>query len=131
MIHTPPAIVLVDDDKFLLDMYSMKFEKDGFTVQSYLSVKEALLALRAGFSADAIIFDLTMPGEDGYLLLQALQSEKLGEGAKKIALTNQSTDAERAKAMELGADDFLIKATMIPSEVVAKIRAILGIVTTS
>lgn len=131
MIHTPPTIVLVDDDKFLLDMYSMKFEKDGFTVQSYLSVKEALLALRAGFSADAIIFDLTMPGEDGYLLLQALQSEKLGEGAKKIALTNQSTDAERAKAMELGADDFLIKATMIPSEVVAKIRAILGIVTTS
>lgn len=127
MTHTPPTIVLVDDDKFLLDMYAMKFAKDGFTVEACLSVKDALAKLRAGFVADAIVFDLTMPGEDGYSLLQTLSSERLGEGAKKIALTNQSTDEERRKALELGADDFLIKATMIPSEVVAKIRSILAI----
>lgn len=131
MIHTPPTIVLVDDDKFLLDMYAMKFVKDGFTVEACLSVKDALEKLRAGFAADAIVFDLTMPGEDGYSLLQTLESEHLGEGAKKIALTNQSTDEERRKAMELGADDFLIKATMIPSEVVAKIRSILSLPATS
>lgn len=131
MMHTPPTIVLVDDDKFLLDMYAMKFTQSGFVVHASLSVKDALAALRAGFDADAIVFDLTMPEEDGYALLQTLASEHLGDGAKKIALSNQSTDEERRKAIELGADDFLIKATMIPSEVVAKIRLILNLPATS
>lgn len=128
MMHTPPTIVLVDDDKFLLDMYAMKFTQSGFVVHASPSVKDALATLRAGFDADAIVFDLTMPEEDGYAFLQTLASEQLGVGAKKIALSNQSTDEERRKAIELGADDFLIKATMIPSEVVARIRSILGIV---
>jgi DNA-binding response OmpR family regulator len=127
MVHTPPQVLLVDDDKFLLDMYSMKFVKEGFNVQACLSVQSALEALRGGFQADAILFDLTMPEHDGYSLLTSLAEQKLGTSAKKIALTKQSTDAEKAKATELGADDFLVKATMIPSEVVAKVRAILGI----
>jgi DNA-binding response OmpR family regulator len=127
MTHTPPNILLVDDDKFLLDMYAMKFTKDGFNVHASLSVKEAVDTLKAGFAADAVVFDLTLPGEDGYALLEHLRDEKLAVGAKKIALTNQSTDDEKAKAMELGADDYYVKATMIPSEVVAKIRAALGI----
>ncbi len=127
MTHTPPTILLVDDDKFLLDMYAMKFSKGGFEVHACLSVKEALDVLKHGFDADAIVFDLTMPEMDGYALLQALRDQKLGAGAKKIVLSNQATDAEKAKAMELGAEEFLVKATMIPSEVVAKVSTILGV----
>ena len=124
--HTPPTVLLVDDDKFLLDMYSMKFTKEGFTVQSCLSVNDAIDALRGGFVADAVLFDITMPERDGYALLLALRDEHLAAGAKKIALTNQATDLEKAKASELGADEFLVKASMIPSEVVAKVRSLLG-----
>ncbi len=127
MTHTPPTILLVDDDKFLLDMYAMKFSKSGFEVHACLSVKDALETLKHGFAADAIVFDLTMPEMDGYALLQALHDEKLGEGAKKIVLSNQATDAEKAKATELGAEEFLVKATMIPSEVVEKVSAIIGV----
>jgi DNA-binding response OmpR family regulator len=122
----PQNIMLVDDDKFLLDMYSMKFVKEGFSVQACLSVNQAIEALHGGFIPDAILFDLTMPERDGYSFLTSLREEHLAEHAKKIALTNQSTDAEKAKAMELGADDFIVKATMIPSEVVAKVRSMLG-----
>lgn len=115
-------ILLVDDDKFLLDMYSMKFEQEGFTVQAALSARDGIDVLRHGFAPDAILFDLTMPEVDGYEFLKTIEAEKLADKAVKIALTNQSTDAEKQKAIEFGADDFLVKATMIPSEVVATLK---------
>lgn len=111
-------IMLVDDDKFLLGMYSTKFAASGFLAQACLSAKEALEALRGGFSPSAILFDITMPEMDGFTFLQALSSEKLAEHALKIALTNQSDDAEKAKATELGAALYVVKASVIPSEVV-------------
>ena len=122
---TSPAsqsVVLVDDDNFLLQMYAMKFTKEGFTVNAFHSSDDALEALRKGLSAQAIVFDLTMPGHDGYAFLEMMAAEKLGEGATKIALSNQSSDAEKAKAIELGADLFIVKASMIPSEVVNMVR---------
>lgn len=118
-------ILLVDDDKFLLDMYAMKFTQQGFTVMSALSASDALSDLKQGFAADVILFDLIMPECDGFQFLEKLRAEKLGEKALKIALTNQSTDAEKAKAHELGADHFIVKATMIPSEVVNTVRSVL------
>lgn len=111
-------VLLVDDDKFLLDMYAMKFKQHGFNVQTSLSGKDALTLLRGGFAADAVLFDLIMPECDGYTFLQSVEDEKLAPKAVKIALTNQSTDAEKEKIKQLGADMFIVKAMMIPSEVV-------------
>lgn len=111
-------ILLLDDDKFLIQMYSMKFVQAGYTVQACLSVNDALTILKGGFAADAVVFDVTMPERDGLSFLQTLRDEKIASGAKLIALTNQSDDAEREKAIELGAHRYIIKASTIPSEVV-------------
>ena len=101
-------ILLVDDDKFLVDMYSVKFTSSGYQVQACLSAHDALEALRGGFSE-----------QDGFSFLQAVANERLAPSAILIALTNQSDDSERAKAEELGADRYIVKASMIPSEVVS------------
>jgi DNA-binding NarL/FixJ family response regulator len=55
-----------------------------------------------------------------------LHKENLAPHAKKIALTNQQSEAEQAKAKELGCDEYIIKATMIPSEVVATVRDVIA-----
>jgi CheY-like chemotaxis protein len=112
------SVLLLDDDKFLLDMYSMKFSQQGYSVHASLSAHDALETLTSGFPADAILFDLVMPEHDGFSFLQDLRSRKLAPGAVLIALTNQSQDADMKKAKELGADNFIVKASMIPSEVV-------------
>lgn len=114
----PPSILLLDDDKFLLDMYAMKFTQQGYVVQTSLSATEALETLRQGFDADAVVFDLTIPEMDGFTFLQTLTREHIAERAKKIILSNQSTDEERQKGKELGADLYIVKANVIPSEVV-------------
>lgn len=126
MSETPAkkgAILLVDDDKFLLDMYGMKFSQNGYTVETCLSAKQALGILRGGYKPEVILFDLTMPELDGFAFLKALSDEHLAEGVIKIALTNQSDDAEKIKAAELGASGYIVKASMIPSEVVNTVNA--------
>ena len=111
-------VLLVDDDKFLIDMYSIKLTAGNYHVQACLSVADALAALRDGFRADAIVFDILMPEQDGFAFLQALSKEGLAKGAALIALTNQSDDSEKTKVEGLGVDRYIIKANMIPSEVV-------------
>lgn len=113
-----PRVLLVDDDKFLLDMYTMKFTQQGFDIHACLSARNALDVLRGGFIPEVILFDIIMPQHDGYSFLQSLRDEKLAPSALRIALTNQSDDEEQKHAKELGADRFLVKASMIPSEVV-------------
>jgi CheY-like chemotaxis protein len=66
-----------------------------------------------------------MPECDGFTFMQTVRDEKLAPDALKFALSNQSTDAEQEKVRSLGADRFIVKATMIPSEVVNTVDAAL------
>jgi CheY-like chemotaxis protein len=119
--QTKGNVLLVDDDKFLLDMYSVKFTQQGYNVHAAPSVKAAIEALKGGFAADAAVFDLVMPQENGFALLEQIRAEKLIPHAALIALSNQSDEAEKKRAEELGATRYIIKASMIPSEVVSAV----------
>ena len=121
MQGTKGKVLLVDDDKFLLDMYCMKFSQSGYNVFGAPSVSAAIEAIRGGYVPDAIIFDIVMPEETGFSLLERLKEEQLVPGMLKVALTNQDDVEEKKRAQSLGADVYLLKATMIPSEVVAKV----------
>jgi len=119
-------IFLVDDDQFLLNMYTIKFTNSGFEVESATTGQAALQKLRDGFSPDAVLFDIVMPSMDGLELLSHVKEEKLATGARFIALTNQgqTTDIERAQA--LGVSGYIVKASTIPSEMVEEVRHILA-----
>ncbi len=113
------SVLLVDDDKFLVDIYGMKFTKAGFQVQTCVSVKEAVEALRKGFRPDAVVFDVLMPENDGFAFLHQIAAEKLAPQATLVVLSNQSDLSDEQKAKELGADCYIVKASKIPAEVVA------------
>lgn len=119
------TILIIDDDKFLVDMYSLKFREQNFNVEVSLGGEDALKKLREGFSADAILLDLVMPGVDGFDFLEAVQKENLAQGATIIILSNQGQDPEIDRAKSLGAHDYIVKASAIPSEVLDKVLAIL------
>ncbi len=116
------TVLLLDDDKFLLDMYIAKFTAAGFVVEACLSSTIALTTLRSGLEPTVILFDITMPELDGLSFLRTLSSEKLAPNALKIALSNQDNEAEKTEALKLGAARYIIKASMIPSEVVTAVE---------
>ena len=115
-------ILIIDDDKFLLDMYVLKFKKAGLAIESSASSKLALEKLRSGEEFDIILLDIIMPGMDGLELLKIIRDENLAKNSVMIMLTNQPDDFEKAKTF--GIDGYIIKATTVPSEVVDQVLLI-------
>lgn len=112
------SILIVDDDKFLLDMYRKKFVSEGCSVEVAVGSEEALNMLRGGSNPDILILDIIMPGMDGIELLETIRTEKLVPSAAVIMLTNESNREKIEKAKSLGIKGFIVKAMSIPSEVV-------------
>lgn len=111
-------ILIVDDDKFLLDMYALKFANSDFEADTANGSPDALKKLRGGADPDVLILDIIMPHMDGLELLSIVRKENLAPRATVIMLTNQSQPADIEKAKELKADGYIVKASTIPSEVV-------------
>jgi len=118
--------LIIDDDKFLLDMYAIKFGQSGFEVLACLGAEDALEKIRGGFLPDVILSDILMPSMDGFTFLERLRDERLAQGAKKIVLSNKGEKPDIDKAVSLGAHGYIIKANVLPSEVVEKTRRILS-----
>lgn len=118
------SILIVDDDRFLLDMYSLKFKESGCTIAAEPDSLKALQTLRDGLSPDVILLDIIMPGMTGFDFLEAMRSEKLAPNARIIVLSNQGQEEDIKRAMDLGADGYIVKASAIPSEVLEKTLAI-------
>ena len=118
-------ILLIDDEKLLLNLYSIKFLKEGYDVFVCQSVDEGLDALRKGYKPDVILFDITMPEKNGYEFLEGVAQEHLAKHSLKIALTNEGQDAEKQRMGELGADAHILKGTTTPSSVVKMVTEML------
>jgi two-component system sensor histidine kinase ChiS len=124
MENKKPKVFIVDDDKFLLNMYSIKFSKNNFEVNSASSGAEVISKIKDGYVPDIILLDIVMPGMDGFEILENLRKDKLAEQASVIMLTNQGQLSDIEKAQKFGIDGYIIKATTIPSEVVEEVTRI-------
>lgn len=113
-------LYLVDDDRFLLDMYAVKFKAANHEVTAFSSGEEVLVALREQPAPDALLLDIVMPGVDGFEVLEAIKKEGLATTSKLIVLSNQGQESDIDRAKALGAHGYIIKASAIPSEVYAE-----------
>ena len=121
------TVLIVDDDKFLLDMYRKKFEQDGTPVEVSTGSEDVLVKLRGGAKPDILVLDVIMPGMDGLELLETIRKEKLIPDSIVIMLTNESDSDKIKQAVSLGVKGYIVKATSIPTEVVEKVWEIVGL----
>ncbi len=122
---TPPRkVLLVDDDQFLLDMYAMKFTKAGYEVKTADSTDVALRLVQGGYAPDVILSDIVMPGMDGLELVDTIRKANLIPQVVIIMLTNQGSSDDIGRAKQLHVDGYIVKATTIPSEVLAQVEKI-------
>ncbi len=122
----PYKILIVDDDKFLLNMYSIKFQKENFEVYTASDGKSALEQLEKGIVPDAIVLDIVMPIMDGLEMLENMRKQNLAKEATVLILSNQGQSTDIEKAKRLGIDGYIVKATTIPSEVVTEVLRMLA-----
>jgi len=123
-------ILIVDDDVFLLDMYSLKFKEAGFLVEVAQNGEDALKKIRdekdAQSAPKVILLDIVMPKMDGFETLRAIKKDKLAEGSILVALTNLGQKEDVEKGLKLGADDYIVKAHFTPTEVLNKVKELLA-----
>lgn len=118
-------LYLVDDDRFLLDMYAIKFKNAGHEVTAFQNGDEVLNALRKEPAPDAMLIDVVMPGMTGFEVVETMRRENIAPTTKVIILSNQGQDTDLDKAKELKTAGYIIKASAIPSEVYAETIAII------
>ncbi len=115
-----PHVLIVDDDADIRDGLVEVFERAGFSAAAAADVPAMERALDAK-SADLIVLDLMMPGEDGLSACKRLS----GKGRPPIIMLSAlGDDADRIVGLEIGADDYLAKPCN-PRELVARARAVL------
>ncbi len=119
-------IFIIDDDNFLLDVYTLKFSKAGFSVHTALSSKDALEELKGGFKPDIILLDIVMPDMDGFELMEKMKEGGIAVDAIKIILSNRGQPSDIARGQSLGAVGSIVKAESTPDEVINKVHEIIN-----
>jgi two-component system response regulator ChvI len=99
------TIVLVDDDRNLLNTIGDALEGEGFVVRRYDNSTEALEALKND-PADVAVLDVKMPGIDGYELLTLLRKDS---SLPVIFLTSKDEEVDEVLGLRMGADDYITK----------------------
>ncbi len=117
------TILVIDDEKDLIDLVSYNLEKEGFAVRSAFD-GEAGLASAKREVPDLLLVDLMMPGMDGLELCRRLRSDPLTASIPIIMLTAKSAESDRVVGLELGADDYVTKP-FSPRELAARVKAVL------
>ena len=117
-------ILLVDDDAFLRDMYATKFAESKFNVDAVDSGVSALRKLETTTDYDIILLDMIMPGMSGVELIKTIKEKFPKVQAKCIVLSNQGQDSDIDDATAAGAIGYIIKAEMIPSDVVKRVNTL-------
>lgn len=110
----------MDDDRETLDLLSLYLSEQGFAV-SCVEDGNAMDKWLADNTADLVVLDLMLPGEDGLSIARRLRSE---HNLPIIMISARGEDLDRIVGLEVGADDYLPKP-FNPRELLARIRAVL------
>ena len=106
MSDTPDLVLLVDDEKSILDVLSMGFKKAGIPVKTAINAEDAILQLES-FKFGAVVTDKNLPGKSGLDLLKVIR-ERYPHCAR-VVITGFVNTESVLEAMKLGADDYLLK----------------------
>jgi two-component system, OmpR family, alkaline phosphatase synthesis response regulator PhoP len=115
------TILLVDDERNILDLARMYLVRDGFNIETSTDGVDALEKIRRD-RPSLVVLDLMLPGMDGLEICRTLRGEN--NQVPIILLTARDEDVDKILGLELGADDYMTKP-FNPRELSARVKAIL------
>lgn len=117
-------VLIIEDDIVLSDMYTLKLKKAWFEVEQCINWLDWLTHIWE-FNPDIILLDIMMPTMNWFETLEAIKHQTSSR-SKIVMFTNIVDKDKIEKAMEVWADDYLIKANTNPSDVIDKINELLN-----
>jgi len=109
-------IAIIEDDEAISQMYRIKFEAEGYEVETAENGKLGLELCNA-MRPDIILLDLMMPIMTGEEMLARLRHTTWGKKTQVIILTNRGEQEIPPEVKQLGVDAIILKAAMTPRQV--------------
>jgi DNA-binding response OmpR family regulator len=119
-VNRTVSIVVVDDERPLVDLVARYLRREGYEVHAAYDGEEALEVIGA-LGPDVIVLDLMLPGIDG---LEVARRVREDADPYIVMLTARSDEVDRIVGLRVGADDYVTKP-FSPNELVARIQAML------
>ncbi len=117
-------ILLVDDEKDLVEMVKMRLEASGYEIIPAYDGQEALEKARSE-KPDLIILDIMLPKMDGYKVCRMLKFDEKYKKIPIIMFTARAQESDKETGEEVGADGYIIKP-FEPEILLSKIQEFLG-----
>lgn len=122
MKNNPTIVMIVEDEVLLQDVYKLVLETKGYKVFTANNGQEALDKI-SEVSPDVVLLDMLMPVMSGQKFMQTI-NRKDYPNTRIIVYTNLSDSAIEAEMLELGADRFILKSSMTPSDLVDLVETV-------
>jgi len=114
-------VLLIEDEKEVLELYRLKLSLDDYEVLTAESGEEGLkVAVKE--KPDLIYLDIKMPEMDGFEVLQRLRAEENTKNTPIVILSNFDEQDMIEKGLTLGANEYLIKSQFTPEQISSKVK---------
>jgi len=118
-------ILVIEDDAMIMDMYSVRLQEAGYEVIGAVDGGQGL-AMAKEQKPNVILLDIILPKLDGFSVLKSLKAEAKTKKIPVIILTNLGQESDIKKGTDMGAVDYMVKASITPSEIIDKLDQFSG-----
>jgi len=118
--------LIVEDDESISNMYQTKLKQLGLNILTATDGANGLEAAKKE-KPDLILLDVILPQLDGFSVLADLRKGKDTAKIPVVMLTNLSTTEDQEKANKLGANGYIVKASVTPAEVSGIVQKLLNL----
>lgn len=117
-------LLLIEDEDFIRDLYKRQLDLSGFETDTAANGKEGMTLISKN-SYDMLLLDIMLPDTNGLEILKFVKTNSKNKDATVVMLTNLGQDAIIEEGFKLGAEGYLIKASLTPNQVVEEIKNIM------
>ncbi len=117
-----PRALVIEDDEHIIRLLEFILQREGYRVQTLRDGRSAMEAIGSPMAVpDVVTIDVMLPYTDGYQLLAAIRARPAWKAVPILMLTAKSQERDIVRALEAGANDYLVKPFM-PDELRARVR---------
>ena len=116
-------IYIVEDDQNIREIESFALKNSGYQVCDFSNAKDFYRAVKE-IKPDAVLLDIMLPDEDGMEILQKIRKTPETKRLPVIMVTAKSTELDRVKGLDMGADDYIVKPFGV-MELISRVKALL------
>jgi two-component system, OmpR family, alkaline phosphatase synthesis response regulator PhoP len=121
-LSSPPSIFVVEDDELIAHVLVHLLEREGYQVRQFGDGRAAKQAIEQAIEPPSLILlDVMLPYIDGFELIQVIRDHKNWVDVPIVMLTAKSQEHEIVRALEAGANDYVIKPFQL-NELIARLH---------